>query len=68
MQLFTSNGISEPSQPATFGYGRSSTRMRYGASGLHRRNENGLLAIVERHRDAIRGTATLPRPADQSRR
>lgn len=67
MQLFTSNGLSIPSQPARSGYNQSGSRVRYGASGLHRRNENGLLAVVERHRDEIHRRATLPQPTDPAR-
>jgi hypothetical protein len=66
MQLFTSNGLSIPSQPARSGYNQPSSRVRYGGRG-NRRNENGLLAIVERHRDAIHRGATLPQPADPAR-
>ena len=67
MQLFTSNGLSLPSQPARSGYNQPSSRVRYGGRGSHRRNENGLLAIVERHRDEILRSATLPQPADPAR-
>ena len=64
MQLFTSNGLSIPSQPARSGYNPSISRVRYGGRSLNRRNENGLLAVVERHRDEIQRSATLPPPAD----
>ncbi|HSM10768.1 MAG TPA: hypothetical protein VK827_04285 [Lysobacter sp.] len=67
MQLFTSNGIGLPRPPARSGYKQSSSRLRSGESGLHRRNENGLLAVVERHRDAVRRGSALPPPADPAR-
>jgi len=67
MQLFTSHGLSLPTQPARSGYNQASGRVRYGGRGLHRRNENGLLAVVERHRDEIRRSATLPQPDDPAR-
>lgn len=67
MQLFTSNGLSIPSEPARSGYNQSSRRVRYGGRGSNRRNENGLLAIVERHRDEIHRSAALPQPADPAR-
>lgn len=64
MQLFTSNGLSIPGQPTRCGYNQSSSRVRYGGGSLQRRNENGLLAVVERHRDEIHRGATLPQPGD----
>lgn len=64
MQLFTSNGLSIPSPRARSGYNQSSGRVRYGAARLNRRNENGLLAVVERHRDEIHRKAALRQPAD----
>lgn len=64
MQLFKSNGLFIPSPPAGSGYDLSGDRVRYGGRGLHRRNENGLLAVVERHRDEIRRSAALPQPAN----
>ena len=65
MQLFTSNELPIPRQPARCGYNQFTSRVRY--RGAARRNENGLLAVVERHRDEIRRKATLPRPADPGR-
>lgn len=68
MQLFTSKGLSTLGPPATSGHNPYGSRMRYGASGMQRRNENGLLAVVERHRDAIHCNAASPQPADAARR
>ena len=65
MQLFTGNGLSTPTAPATFGHNQ--TGMRYGGRGVQRRNENGLLAVVERHQDEIHRSATLPQPAGPRR-
>ena len=67
MQAFTRNGSSEPGQPAISVFQPSSGRRRSGVQSPHRRNENGLLAIVERHRDEIRRNARLLQPADQDR-
>ena len=67
MQLFTSNGSSEPGKQGTLPCRPPGGRTRYAGRCLHRLNENGLLAIVERHRDEIRRRATLPRPADPGR-
>lgn len=66
MQLFTSNWLPERSPPATPAYGRARGRSRYGGSGASRRNENGLLAVVERHREQMR-EATPPQPAERIR-
>lgn len=57
MQPFTSNRSSPPSPPATFGFRQSVSRMRHAATGVQQRNDNGLLAVVERHRDQIRRNA-----------
>lgn len=62
MQLFTSNWLPERSPPATPAYGRARGLSRYGGSGSSRRNENGLLAVVERHREQTREAATPQRP------
>lgn len=67
MQLFTSNGSSESGKQGTLPSRPPGGRTRYAGRYLHRRNENGLLAIVERHRDEILRKATLPRPADPGR-
>ena len=64
MQLFTSNGLSMPSPPARSSWDLYGKRVRYGGRGEHRRNENGLLAVVERHRDEIRRSAASPQPAN----
>ena len=65
MQLFTSNELPIPRQPARCGYNQFNSRVRYGGAG--RRNENGLLAVVERHRDEIRRRSALPQAADPGR-
>ncbi|MDQ3057871.1 MAG: hypothetical protein M3Q96_09125 [Pseudomonadota bacterium] len=64
MQLFTSNWLPERSPPAMPAYGRAHGRSRYGGSGASRRNENGLLAVVERHREQLR-EAAITQPAER---
>lgn len=67
MHLFTSSGSSGPGQPGSLAGHQPDSRIRYAARCLHRRNENGLLAVVERHRDEIRRKSILPRPAEPGR-
>lgn len=67
MQPCTRNVLPDPGPKGAFAEHLTGGRIRYGGRCLQRRNENGLLAVVERHRDEIRRKATLPRPADPGR-
>ena len=67
MQPFTRNVLPEPGPERKLGGHPPGDRMRYGRRCLPRRNENGLLAVVERHREEVRRKATLPQPADPGR-
>ena len=65
MQPCTHNAVPDPGPERTLDDHVPVGRMRSGGRCLQRRNENGLLAVVERHRDDIRRKATLARPADR---
>ena len=65
MQPCARDGSTEPGPKGTFAERLTGGHIRYDGRCLQRRNENGLLAVVERHRDEIRRKTTVSRPADR---